>query len=535
MASSSLSSVVTRKGRTVTPGTEKAREDQILNSAGGYTFQVSDLDRVKRFLILGSEKTFYNTGQTMAKENAAVVSKVVSTVEGAHAVVDLIVQYSVAGRAPKQDYGLFALAIAANPSVSADAPYALVALPAVARTATTLFQFINYSLQFRGWGRSFKRAVAEWYTQKPVDDVAFQVVKYRGREGWTHRDTFRVSHPVPITRDFKAVGEFILHGTVDEYAPMIIQGFALAQQEGADIPALVREYGLSWEMLPTDSLKDIKVWDALIDTNLPLNALVRQLPRLTNLGYFKPLSDGLTKVVARLTDPKYIKKSRIHPVNVLVALRTYAKGSGTSQTWVPSQKIVDALNSMFYLAFDNVEPTGKKFLIGLDVSGSMAWEDSANGALTAREITSAIASVIVNTEPETHTMAFMGGWNTFMGDIDHIVTPKNSLETIMSEVDNLDFGATNCSLPMVYAMENGLRPDVFLIMTDNETHAGKIQPFEALEKYRRMTGIDAKLIVLATTATASTITDPNDPNSLDIAGFDSAVPALIAGFAKGEF
>lgn len=543
MASSSLSTVRTRKGHTVTPQSEKAREDQILNAAGGYTFAVSDLDRVKRFLILGSETNYYTPGNKLAAQNAKVITDVVSTVEGAHAVVDLIVEYSTNGRAPKQDYGLFALAIAANPNVSADAPYALAALSKVARTATTLFQFVNYSLQFRGWGRSFKRAVAEWYTGKDVDTLAFQVTKYRNREGWTHRDLFRVSHPVPTSDEFKAVGEFILSGTVADNAPAIIKGYALAQKEDADLPALIREYGLSWEMLPTERLNDVKVWDALIDSNLPLTALIRQLPRLTNLGYFKPLEGGTSKVVARLTNKASIKKSRVHPLTILTALRTYQSGRGEHQTWSPSAKIVTALNRAFYLAFDNVVPTGKKYLIGLDVSGSME-SRPMGGKLSAREITAAIASVLVNTEPEVHTIGFTGGshWGrpltqttTSVTDLDKIIAPEKDLDYITRRVGELSFGSTDCALPMLYALEKGLRPDVFIVMTDNETWAGRIHPSEALEKYRRETGIDAKLIVLATEATASTITDPQDKNSLDIAGFDSAVPSLIAGFAKGEF
>ena len=42
-----------------------------------------------------------------------------------------------------------------------------------------------------------------------------------------------------------------------------------------------------------------------------------------------------------------------------------------SSTWHPNQKVVDALDDAFYRAFENVEPTGKKFYLGVDVSGSM--------------------------------------------------------------------------------------------------------------------------------------------------------------------
>jgi 60 kDa SS-A/Ro ribonucleoprotein len=297
-------------------------------------------------------------------------------------------------------------------------------------------------------------------------------------------------------------------------------------------------------MLPTEALNDVKVWEALIEKNLPLTALIRQLPRLTNLGFFEPFADGTAKVVAKLTDEKYIKKSRVHPLTVLTALRTYASGVGTRNTWEPSQRIIDALDKMFYLAFENVEPTNKKYLIGLDISGSMGWSGSAPNGMTAREITSAIAAVLVSTEPEVHTIGFTGSrssrsynesTNESVTNLDRVVAPRKSLASIMKGVSDLPFGSTDCALPMLYALEKGLRPEVFIIMTDNDTYAGRMHPSEALEKYRRETGIDAKLIVLATTAEGTTITDPQDKNSIDIAGFDSAVMQIISGFARGDF
>jgi len=74
--------------------------------------------------------------------------------------------------------------------------------------------------------------------------------------------------------------------------------------------------------------------------------------------------------------------------------------------------------------------------------------------------------------------------------------------------------------------------DVFVVITDNETWAGNIKPHQALAKYREATGIPAKLIVMGVTATPFTIADPNDAGMLDIAGFDSAVPALVADFIR---
>lgn len=555
---SSLKTVKTRKGMTATPQTQKARPEQIKNAAGGYTFKVEDLDRVKRFLILGAETNYYTPGAEMAKENADTLIRVVSTDEGSKAVVDLIVEYSTQGRAPKQDAGLFALALASSHGSDKARGYALAQLSKVARTGTTLIQFVNFALQFRGWGRALKRAVAEWYTDKPVDKVAFQAVKYRQRDGWKHRDLFRTSHPIVTDPTFQALGEFILRDKVTEASPALVRGFTLAQAPGADVPELIREYGLSWEMVPTQSLNDREVWDALLDANLPLGALLRNLPKLTNLGFFEKMKDGsrLAEVVKRLTDQEEVERARLHPVKVLEAMRTYANGHSErgSSSWSPSRDIIAALDTTFRLSFKNVTPSGKRTLIGLDVSGSMG--STYGGILSAREITGAIATYITATEPETHVIGFTGGsrgygWGYGSGrkvsaagsgkfgstvtELSDKIDPSRRLDDILSSISGLPFGSTDVSLPMLYALETGLRPEVFVIMTDNDTYAGTMQPHEALEKYRRETGIDAKLIVLSTVASRNKVIDPKDKNSLDIAGFDSAAPQLMSSFARGDF
>ncbi len=102
----------------------------------------------------------------------------------------------------------------------------------------------------------------------------------------------------------------------------------------------------------------------------------------------------------------------------------------------------------------------------------------------------------------------------------------------MRQTAALPHGGTDCALPMLYAMEKGIKADVFMILTDSETWAGGVHPMEALRQYRKKTGINAKLVVVGTTSTGFTIADPKDAGALDVVGFDTAVPALISEFAK---
>lgn len=94
-------------------------------------------------------------------------------------------------------------------------------------------------------------------------------------------------------------------------------------------------------------------------------------------------------------------------------------------------------------------------------------------------------------------------------------------------------GATDCAQPMIFARQEQIPVDVFIVYTDSETWIGQQHPFEALKQYRaEMNCPDAKLIVCAMQSNGFTIADPDDPGMLDIVGFDSAAPQIIAQFAE---
>ena len=172
------------------PGHEPGRRTAPAASPGRWT----SWTRLRRFLILGSEGGSYYAGEwKLTRENAQAVEQCLAA-DGARAVAE-IVAISEGGRAPKNDPALFALAMAAGHGDEATRRAALEALPRVCRTSTHLFQFATFVEGFRGWGRSLRRAVGGWYAGRSPEALAYQAVKYRQREGMTHRDLLRLAHP----------------------------------------------------------------------------------------------------------------------------------------------------------------------------------------------------------------------------------------------------------------------------------------------------------------------------------------------------
>lgn len=526
-----------------TAQSEAADPGQVPNSAGGYTFRVAPLERLRRFLVLGTEGgTYYATEREITKANAEVV--LAWARERANELVDEVVSISTAGRAPRNNPALFALAAAASLGDAEGRKAALAALPQVARTGTHLFQFAGYVEQFRGWGRGLRRAIADWYLSKPVDAVAYHAVKYRQRDGWSHRDLLRLAHPATEEVARKQLFDSIC-GRGDE-GPAIVEGFQKAQSAttASDWIAVLDAYpALSWEMLPDAALNEPDVWTTLIGNGVPQTALLRQLPRLTRLGVLAPMSDTLDRVVRQLTDGERLRKARVHPVNVLVAARTYASGVSARgrSSWEPIAEVVDALDAAFYTAFGTVEPANKRTLLALDVSGSMTMPLSGL-PITAREVAAALALVTAATEPKTTTVGFTASSagpraglfrrGVALDGIARLaISPRQRLDDVLAAISNLPFSGTDCALPMLWATANKVEVDTFVVYTDNETWAGATHPHQALRQYRDWSGIDARLAVVGLTATNFTIADPADPGMLDIAGFDAALPTLLTDFS----
>ncbi len=533
-------------------------ERQAKNAAGGYAYVASDIARLERFLILGTETgTFYATVREHTLENASHTLAMIKA-RGTD-VVRTVVDIATAGRAPKKDTGIFVLALCAAYGDDATRRDAFAALPLVCASHRMLFTFLNYVERHRGWGRALRNAIARWYLDKSVAATAYQLVKYRQgtykRDNapsriWNARNAMRVAHPVTDEPDRRALIDWAM-GRPDAAAIAAHDSLAIVAAfeeawSGDVAPARRRELAqtLTHEMLPDDWKADPAVWEALLE-RMPMLAMTRNLATMTRVGLLEPGSEATRIVAERLGDGERIRKARVHPAQFLTALGTYGKGGTTGRSsgtaYVPVPAIADALDAAFYLAFPNVRPAGKRTFVGLDVSGSMSSESSASG-VTCKDAAAALALLQVATEPDVRVHGFsagsdgmggrFGGGRAGMTPIP--VKRGHRIADVVTLMDAIPMGGTDCALPMLFAEERQLAIDTFQIYTDNETWAGSVHPMEALRRYRQASGIDAKLVVCALTATPFTIADPADAGTLDVVGFDTAVPAVVADFSRGE-
>ena len=553
-----LRNITTRQ----TPQTEKADPSQIRNDAGGFTFKADDLNILRRFLATGVEGGTYYVGE---KEQAVRASQHLLDLIRARPndVLATVLDMSERGATTKQQPLMFTLAALSGAEDPDVRKAALDALPRIARTASHLFLFASYVEQFRGWGKGLRKAVARWYADKEVDALAYQIEKYRSREGFTHRDLMLLSHlgsaqskteaddPSRVALYKHAAGkevvgkEFLLLPQAARLAARLAE----TQTVEETVEAIRSTEGVSWEMVQSEHLGDRRVWEALLDGgHVPITALLRNLARLTANGTLDPFGqdDRTARVIGRLRDPEVLAKGRVHPMSVLLAAATYKAGRSLrgSSTWHPIPNIEKALDAGFMAAIPGITPEPDvKVMLGVDVSGSMDGGSVGGLPLTPRDAAGALGMALAAQFPSNMGVAFTGsgGWSS---DADNTLTPINldparRVVDLIAEMKSLRFGRTDCSLPILYAldaMNKGASPriDAFVVLTDNETYAGRMHPHQALRQYRERTGIPARMVTVSMTYNHSTIADPNDPLMLDVVGLDSNAVSLVGDFIAGR-
>lgn len=536
------------------------REDEMVeNNAGGVVFTLDPLKQLQRFLILGTEGgSFYAEEAKMTQDNASVIMRMLKAGRGVE-VVDALADVSTKGKAYKQAPTLYALALAFAYGDAATKARCKEVFNSVVRIGTHLFTFLEYVTSMRGWGRNLRAAVLAWYQDQELQRLATQVTKYGQREGWSHRDVLRLVHPKPRNPDENALYGYVVdsgkHRTWQDMAGdafEYLRAIEKLHQTGTSIPEavdLIKRFRLPREVVPTQMLNSVEIWAALLP-GMPVTAMIRNLGKMTSVELLKPLAAIVDTVVQRITDPEILRKGRVHPIQLLAALKTYELGHGIkgSLTWSPVAAITDALDKAFYLSFENVVPTDKKIVVGIDVSGSMGGgEIGGVPGLTPCAGAAAMSMMIARTEKQYVINGFTSGNDgpvRFYADsrnagtngfVDLGFTSRLSLKEAMDRAIKNNYGATDCALPMVWATERKIDADAFVILTDNETWAGNIQPTEALRNFRRvMQKPDACLAVIAMTSTGFTIADPKDPRQMDFVGFSTDTPRVMADFIRGD-
>lgn len=516
------------------PGREAAMER---NDGGGFGFKLDVWERLRRFLFLGTEGgTYYVDQQAHTLRAFACVTEALK-LNGERLALEAGRMLSER-RVQRADACLFVLGMC---SAKGDAKAKEAAYDQVAgfNIATHVFKWAQqHATLGGGFSSGFQRAVRGWYMLKSGETLALQATKYRTREGWSHLDMMRLMHlpRLGLGAERDVVLSWVRHGSLEKAIPAMGTGTLLppdavkamaklqafeklqAAKEPEDSAALIRELKAPREWVRSEHLAHAEVWDALAE-HMPPVALFRNLGALGARGILKEMSAKEALIVYRLK----LAAEKVHPVQVLLALGTYGKGSGMrgKLSWPVNARIVQALERAWEIALGKAGPIGKKVVAAADISKSMDAAVLGLEGISCRKAACALGLWLLNQEPSSAFVWF---------DTECHRAPAMNLSAMLAHRYNPV--ATDCAQPMVWALKEKIEVDLFVVITDNETWAGKLHPSEALVRYRDGMKRDAKLVSVALSATPTSIADPTDANHLNVVGLDAGFPALVREFAN---
>ncbi|KAM9323580.1 RNA-binding protein RO60 [Pholidichthys leucotaenia] len=527
-------------------------------TGGGGSWEISDKVKLCRFLCYGSEEDVYSTrrDRNFTIDDVGVLLSMLQEGRGVE-VVEEIKWFSQEGKAVKLDPSIFALALCSQHSELKTRQAAFKALKEVCLDPAHLFAFIHYKKSLREekkrgvkgkslldgiWGRAPRKALSDWYNEQDAMSLAVAVTKCKKREGWSHQDLLRLSHSKPgndaigliskyLAKGWKEVQVFYADKDNSEEVVKVLSYLEVVEKvkhsrDVTEVITLIEEHKLEKEQLLTEHLKSREVWSALLK-EMPLDLMLRMLGNMTSNKFFEPGSSETEIVCDRIQGDTSLKKAKIHPFSILLAIEYYKKGQGYKgkTKWEPNSSILEAMDSGFYKSFMNVEPVGKCFLVAVDVStlrNNMIPRTSVSSAIAAAAITLTFA----RTESNTHVLVYSEG-----AVVPCLLSADMTLQEATAELVKPN-ESTDCTLPLKWATENGKSVDVFIILTNNPLLPLTASPVEALKKYRQTSGAASKLVICDLTAFFPSIQNTEDRGILTICDFDLGAFSVIRNFAQ---
>ncbi|NEO97256.1 MAG: TROVE domain-containing protein [Symploca sp. SIO2E9] len=514
------------------PGRE---QEMIQGRSAGFMFNAGTWKLLRRCLLVGTaQSTYYAGKRELTKDFAEVLRKAIAKdpKRVAHEIL-----YASDGRAINNSAPIFALVLLSmGEKPAAKAAFEEI-FGQVVRTGSHFYEWLNYTKALRGFGKVVREAGKNWLSREDARGLAYQLLKYQQRHGFSHRDALRLFHVKPPSAEHQQLFEWVVKGWQE--LPTEIPTPALTQiwwyewlkRNPEQTNQAIAKGHLTHEMAAPVGKMNKQAWQLLFN-EMPIGAMLRNLGSLTQLGVLRAdAPENLKRVQAILNSKKCLRQGRIHPIDVLKALKTYQSGGrlGRSQkTWQPVAPIVEILEKAVELSFEVVEPTGKVFLHAVDISGSMSYGVVDSVGLSCCEIATTMA--LVTAKAEKNYM--IGGFSTQFRNLG--ITGKDSFSSAISKASNQNFGGTDASIAYDWMIRHRFKADVVCFWTDSESWAGRRHPSEALAEYRQKVNPKLKAVYVTLTPYCITLVDPQDPLSWDFAGFDPGVPRLIQMLATGE-
>ncbi|KAL0895976.1 hypothetical protein ABMA27_011970 [Loxostege sticticalis] len=212
----------------------------------------------------------------------------------------------------------------------------------VCRTPEQMMLFNKFTRLLKtGNGRGWCKHVKEWYTKKEPMELAKEMSRVKARHGRSHKTLLRKSHlkidPEDQARD--AVVKYAIFGLKRAKQlmgdkPGTKEVFEYIQkvedlrhcEDPVAAAAIASQNQFTLDHVPGHLLTSQDVWNAVLP-QFTLEELLYHIQRIHNMGFLTNDSTTTAILVSLLNNQDVIKKSKVTPLAVYIALCNYKKKS----------------------------------------------------------------------------------------------------------------------------------------------------------------------------------------------------------------
>jgi hypothetical protein len=303
--------------------------------------------------------------------------------------------------------------------------------------------------------------------------------------------------------------------------------------EESEVIKFIEKFHFHLEHIPTKFLKCEAVWLALIEHSLPVDVILRNLNKLSNMKSFNNIESKYIDLVCEKLKKNDDSNFNLTPFALLNIWKAYEKGhSQYSKTkrWNVNQKLNLSLETAFHDSLRTGLSSKKKICVILNV-----WKYSRGsiyGNSNVNSLEAAIFMCLSHVFSEDNCKVY-----NFTDKLNEIEMSKtDSFKSLYDKIWNLNsLGSTEYIKSIESATNDSLDFDVFVVYT-NLLLARNFDVNTIITNYRKkLNKPNAKLVVVSLVASLEPVCSFNDPLALDLLGFRYETPNIITNYISDKF
>jgi 60 kDa SS-A/Ro ribonucleoprotein len=490
------------------------------NEAGGKAYSLSANEALAQIAVTGClNQTFYATAQNQLDSIRNVASECSDDV-----IADVAIYARKRGH--MKDTPALLLAVLAGRKTESARQELRRAAPIVLDTGRMIRNFAQFirSGQFgrKSFGTAIKREIRKYLNEASPEKLVRDSV---GNDP-SMADVIAMVHPKPKDKQREALFGYLVDPkkvTVEKarYLPLLVKELEAFKRGDGPMPERAPFMMLTAFAKTQDDWLRLYQRASWTETRINLNAFAKH-------GVFGEAQRDVVRLAAeRIRNPELIRKSRCLPFQLLTAYQ--------NTTDVPME-IRNALQDAMEIATDNVPDFGSDVVVAVDISGSMdspitGYRGTATTRTKCRDVAALVASCIARKQPNAKIIPFS----------DDVVkaqlNPRDSVMTNARYLASLPSGGTNCSAPMAMLNRLGVKSNLVIYVSDNESWVdrgyGRVTGLMAEWAKFKVNNPKAKLVLIDLTPNTHSQAAA-DKDILRVGGFSDAVFDAIAAFRAGD-